>query len=231
MNETIKLFDKIRSQKGFEIELLHDVHERISPRDAILFAKEMEAFKLFFLEDVLPIEQSEWMRQLRSQTAIPIAQGELYNNPSEWKFLIAERLIDFLRLHISQAGGITPARKAQLMAEEFGVRTAWHGSGDLTPIGHAANIHLDMASHNFGIQEWSGTEPPNFIIQDLKGPQGALTEVFSGLPEQRGAYVYPSDKPGHGVDIDEKEAAKYPIDSSAVAWTQTRLKDGTLQTP
>jgi mannonate dehydratase len=225
------MFEEIRSRAGWEVELLHDVHERIHPRDSIQFAKEMEAFRLFFLEDALPIEQSEWMRRFREQTVIPIAQGELYNNPMEWKFLVSERLIDFLRLHVSQIGGITPARKAQILAEEFGVRTAWHGSGDLTPIGHAANVHLDIASHNFGIQEWSGTQPPNFIIQELSGPKDALLDVFQGLPEQKGAYVYPNDKPGFGVDLNEKEAAKYPIDNGVVSWTQTRLKDGTLQTP
>ena len=136
-----------------------------------------------------------------------------------------------MRVHLSQIGGITPGRKLQLFAEQYGVRTAWHGPGDMSPLAHAANIHIDLAARNFGVQEWSGTEPHNFVIQELKGPREALLDVFPGLPEFRKGYVYANDKPGLGVDLDEKEAAKYPCENTVTTWTQTRLVDGTLQTP
>jgi mannonate dehydratase len=132
---------------------------------------------------------------------------------------------------LSQIGGITPARKLQLFAEQFGVKTAWHGPGDMSPIAHAANIHIDLAARNFGVQEWSGMQPPNFVIQKLKGPPDALAEVFPGLPEFKDGYVYANDKPGLGVDIDEVQASKYPCENVVTTWTQTRLIDGTLQTP
>ena len=157
--------------------------------------------------------------------------GELFNNSREWKTIIAEQLIDYFRVHISQIGGITPARKLQIFAEQFGVRTAWHGPGDMSPLAHAANIHIDLAAQNFGIQEWSGIEPPNFVIQELKGPHGALLEVFPGFPEYKDGYVYANDKPGLGVDLDEKEAAKYPCEKTVTTWTQTRGRDGALVTP
>ena len=231
MRETLKLFDGIRSTLGFDVELIHDVHERLKPADAIGFACALEPYELFFLEDAISLDDGEWIRQLRAKTTIPLAQGELFNNPREWKSLIAERLIDFIRVHLSQIGGITPARKLQIFAEQFGVRTAWHGPGDMSPLAHAANIHIDRAARNFGVQEWSGTEPPNFIIQELKGPREALLDVFPGLPEFRDGYVYANDKPGLGVDLDEAEALKYPCEKNVTKWTQTRLLDGTLQTP
>lgn len=231
MRDTIKLFDAIRSRLGFEIELIHDVHERISPSAAIQMVKELEPYKLFFVEDAIPLEQGDWYRRLREQTVTPLAQGELFNNPVEWRYLITERLIDFIRVHISQIGGITPARKLQIFAEQFGVKTAWHGPGDMSPLAHAANIHIDLAAANFGVQEWSGIEPPNFVIQDLKGPYGALLEVFQGLPEFKDGYVYANNNPGLGVEINEKEAAKYPCDNVVTMWTQTRNIDGSLQTP
>jgi len=231
MRDTLKLFDGIRSKVGFDVELCHDVHERLSPIDAIKFACDMERFELFFLEDAIPLEEGKWLRQLREKTRIPLAQGELFNNPYEWKSLITEQLIDFIRVHISQIGGITPARKLQIFAEQFGVKTAWHGPGDMSPIAHAANIHIDLASRNFGVQEWSGIQPPNFVIQNLKGHLDALNEVFPGLPEFKDGYVYANDKPGLGVDIDEAQAAKYPCENTVTTWTQTRLIDGTLQTP
>ena len=231
IRETVKLFAGIREKIGYEMNLVHDVHERISPMEVINFAKELEPFDLFFLEDPVSIEQTEWLRRLREQSSIPIAEGELFNNPKEWKTLITEQLIDYIRVHISQIGGITPARKLQIFAEQFGVKTAWHGPGDMSPVAHAANIHIDLAAPNFGVQEWSGIEPPNFVIQDLKGPHGALLEVFEGLPEFEKGYVYANDKPGLGVDIDEKEAAKYPCENQVTIWTQTRKRDGALQTP
>ena len=213
------------------IGLVHDVHERIAPADAVRLAKELEPYHLTFLEDPVSLEQVEYIRQIKNASSIPIAEGELFNNPYEYRTLITERLIDYIRVHITQVGGITPARKLQIFAEQFGVRTAWHGPGDMSPLAHAANVHIDLAAPNFGVQEWSGIEPPNFVIQKLKGPHGALLEVFSGLPEYKDGYVYANDKPGLGVDLIEKEAEKYPCENTVTTWTQTRRMDGALQTP
>jgi mannonate dehydratase len=218
LRDTLKLFDYIRSKMGFEFELLHDTHERLPPINAVRLAKELEPYKLFFLEDILSPEQGEWFRMIRSQCSTPIANGELYNNPKEWDFLITNRLIDFIRVHISQIGGITPSRKLAIFCEQFGIRTAWHGPGDVSPVGHAANIHLDLVCHNFGIQEWSGfTE--------------MAQEVFPGSPELRDGYVYANEKPGLGIDINETLAAKYPCKNTVTRWTQTRIPDGTANTP
>lgn len=231
MRDTVALFEGIRDKIGFDVALCHDVHERISPADAVRFARALEPLDLFFLEDIVPLDQMNWLRQLRGQTCVPLAQGELFNNQCEWMSLITERLIDYVRVHISQIGGITPARKLQIFAEQFGIKTAWHGPGDMSPIAHSANIHLDLAAHNFGVQEWSGTEPPNFILHDLSGPRDALLDVFPGLPKFNNGYVYASDTPGLGVGLNEKEAEKYPCVNAVTMWTQTRIMDGTLQRP
>ncbi len=218
MRQTIDMFDKLRAALGFDIELCHDVHERVSPTDAMALAKNLEPFQLFFAEDLLSPEQGDWFRILRAQSSIPLANGELYCNVKEFDRLIAERWIDFIRVHTSQIGGLTPARKLAIFAEAFGVRTAWHGPPDVSPVGHAMNLHLDLASHNFGIQEWSPISEK-------------LAEVFPGSPEQRGGYVYVNGKPGFGVDINEALAQKYPCNCGVTRWTQTRLYDGTPWTP
>ncbi len=213
-----RMFEYLRSQLGDEIELLHDVHERLEPIHAVRLAKELERFRLFFLEDPLPPEQSEWFRIIRQQCATPIAMGELFNHPLEWIPLVTNRLIDFVRAHISQLGGITPAKKMATMAELHGIRTAWHGPGDVSPVGHAANLHLDVSSQNFGVQEWSGFPDP-------------LPEVFPGCPQVRNGYMYPNDQPGLGIDINEKLAAKYPCPDGPPTWTLTRTPDGTPVRP
>jgi len=214
----VRLFDHLRSAIGNDVELLHDVHERLVPIEAVRLAKALEPHRLFFLEDVLPPEQIEWFRLIRQQCTTPLAMGELFVNPNEWKPLIEGRLIDFIRCHISAIGGITPARKLSTVCEHFGIRTAWHGPGDVSPVGHAANVHLDVSSPNFGVQEWAG-------FSELE------QEMFPGCPELRGAYAYPNDRPGLGIDLDEKLAAKYPCPDGVLDWTQTRTPDGTAVYP
>ena len=216
--DTLKMFEHVRNHFKDDIELIHDIHERLAPSDAIYLAKKLEKYRLFFLEDPLPTEQLKWLEQLRTQTSIPIAIGELFSNPIEWTDLIKNRLIDFIRVHISQIGGFTPARKLAIFAEQFGIRTAWHGPGDVSPVGHAANVHLSLNAHNFGILEWCG-------FSDV------MYDVFPGMPYVRNGYIYVNDKPGFGIDIDETLAKKYPIKTTITKWTQTRLPDGTLVNP
>jgi mannonate dehydratase len=208
----------VREQVGDEVELLHDVHERLQPIDAVQFAKDVEQFKLFFLEDALAPEDIRWFEHIRQQCATPIAMGELFNNPRDWQPLVSVRLIDFVRMHISQMGGITPARAVATFANMYGVRTAWHGPGDVSPVGHAANLHIDLWAPNFGIQEWCR-------FGDL------VYEIFPGTPEVRNGYMYPNAAPGLGIDINEELAAKYPCTDTIEQWTQTRLPDGSPARP
>ena len=213
VRRTLNAFEHIRNTVGEDIEIMHDIHERLRPIEAVGFAKDMEQFKLFFLEDPLAPEDNAWFRHIRQTCTTPIAMGELYNNPGEWLPLIQDRMIDFLRMHISQMGGITPARNVAAMAQMYGIRTAWHGPGDVSPIGHAANLHLDLWAPNFGIQEWCRF---NELVYDM----------FPGTPEVRNGYMYPNDQPGLGIDIDEALAAKYPCENEVIGWTQARMPDG-----
>ncbi|HMO56387.1 MAG TPA: enolase C-terminal domain-like protein [Roseiflexaceae bacterium] len=212
------MLEHIRSLVGFDIELLHDIHERLPPALAIQLARAVEPYQLFFLEDPLAPEQVEWFRNLRRQTSTPIAMGELWVNQREWVPLVAEGLIDFTRAHISAIGGITPARKMAAFCEFYSVRTAWHGPGDVSPVGHAANLHLDLSSPNFGIQEC-------YQFPDV------VCEVFPGCPEIRDGFMYPNTKPGLGIDIDEQLAARFPCAEFLDEWTHARWPDGTAARP
>ncbi len=220
LRRALKLIEEARKQLGEEVELLHDMHERVSPRQAIQFAKDVEQYKLFYLEDPFsPEDGTEWYRQLRNQCSTPIAMGELFNSPHEWTPLIAERLMDYIRIHVSQAGGVTPCRKIAILGELFGVKTAWHGPGDVSPIGHAANLHLDLASYNFGVQEGG-------VIR------GQVAEVFQGCPTFKDGYLYASEAPGWGIEVDMKAAAKYPFgpgrNNLNGGWGDVRRLDGTI---
>ena len=220
MKSALGLFDHIRTNIGWDIEILHDVHERIPPIQGVGFAKEVEQYKLFFLEDLFSPEDNDYFRMVRQQTSTPIAMGELYNNPHEVIPMVKDRLLDFLRIHISQIGGITPARKLAALCEAFNVRTAWHGPGDTSPVGHAANLMLDLNSINFGIQEYA-------IFGDN------TKEVFPGCPEVKDGYMWPNEFPGLGIDINEELAAKFPFKDRAYggAWDTVRRADGSVVKP
>lgn len=214
----VKMFDLVRKEAGEEIELLHDIHERLQPMDAINLIKKLEQYRPYFIEDPFSPENNGWFELLRKQTSVPIAMGELFNSPHEWLEPMSNRLFDFIRIHISQIGGITPAMKVARLGEWFNVRTAWHGPGDVSPVGHAANGHLDLAVWNFGIQE---------------APQinDRLREVFPGSPTVENGFMFVNDEPGLGIDINEKEAAKYPLPKFNYNWTQVRKNDGTAIRP
>lgn len=220
MKSALGLFDHIRTNIGWDIEILHDVHERIPPIQGVGFAKEVEQYKLFFLEDLFSPEDNDYFRMVRQQTSTPIAMGELYNNPHEVIPMVKDRLLDFLRIHISQIGGITPARKLAALCEAFNVSTAWHGPGDTSPVGHAANLMLDLNSINFGIQEYA-------IFGDN------TKEVFPGCPEVKDGYMWPNEFPGLGIDINEELAAKFPFKDRAYggAWDTVRRADGSVVKP
>ena len=162
-------------------------------------ARTCEKFNLFFLEDPLSPEDIAYFRQIRQQCATPIAMGELFNSPHEWTPLIAERLIDYIRMHVSQAGGLTPCRKIAAMGEIFGVRTAWHGPGDVSPVGHTANVRArpgQLQLRHPGILAASTT---------------ARAKSSTGCPVMKDGYLYANEAPGWGIEIDEKAAAKYPF--------------------
>jgi mannonate dehydratase len=188
----------------------------------VRFAKDMEQYRLFFLEDLLSPEDIQYFHQIRANCTTPLAMGELFNSPHEWKMLIRESLIDYIRVHVSQSGGLTPAWKMAVMADAFNVRTAWHGPGDVSPIGHCANVTLDLISPNFGVQEWTF-------------PNERINEVFEGYPVVRDGYVYANEKPGWGIEINESAAAKYPFGSERGdrkklngGWGIVRKPDGTV---
>ncbi|SEU19156.1 enolase C-terminal domain-like protein [Paenibacillus sp. NFR01] len=217
------MFEQLRAEFGGELGLTHDVHEHLSPIAAIRLAKSLEPYNLFFLEDALPPEQLGWYRQLRVQCATPQAVGELFTNPQEWLPLVQERLIDFLRMRISKAGGISACRKTAAVCEAFGVRTAWQEGGENDPVNQAAAVHLDLALWNFGIQEIN-----HFREEEL--------EAFPGHIRRSGGYLYAQEKPGLGIELDEPKAQRligegwksaayyrpYPLDRKA---------DGTLVRP
>ncbi len=215
----VEMFDQVRQTCGGQVELLHDIHERVQPLEAINLIKALEAYRPFFIEDPFSPENLRYFKLLREHTTVPIAMGELFNSPHEWVEPMKDHLFDFIRVHVSQAGGITPAMKIARLGEFFNVRTAWHGPGDVSPVGHAANAHIDYAIWNLGIQE-------SVTFSDT------LQEIFPGCPFVKDGYMYVNEAPGLGVEVNEAVALKYPLPEKQLnGWTQLRKSDGTAVRP
>lgn len=214
------MFEHIRNEVGWEVKLLHDVHEHLTPSAALQLAKRLESVRMFFVEDILPPEQIDYFKRIRAQTSTPMAMGELFTHPHEWRPLISNRLIDFIRCRVGMIGGITQARKIAGLCEQFGVRTAFQEGGENDPINQLIAYHVDLSAPSFGIQE------------ENDFPEEVL-EMMPGAAQIRNGYLYGSDKPGLGIDIDETLAAKFPlIDNYRNAdWTTVRAMDGSVVKP
>ena len=219
--ETIpKMFRYLRTQLGLGVNLLHDVHEHLTPTLALEFAKRMEPIRMFFVEDILPPEQIDYFRKIRGLTSTPMAMGELFTHPHEWRSLISNQLIDFIRCRISAIGGITQAKKIASLCEQFGVRTAWQEGGENDPVNQLAAYHVDLTIPSFGIQE------SNHFSEKIH-------EMMPGTARIHGGYLYGSEKPGLGIDIDEQLVKKCPLvdNYQNSDWTTVRGIDGSLVKP
>jgi mannonate dehydratase len=208
----------VRASVPDNVELLHDVHERLTPAQARQLLAAVEDADLFFLEDLLAPEDAAYFADLR--TPVPLAMGELFHDVTQFLPLVQARAIDFARIRIPTLGGLTPARKLTAACELSGVRIAPHGPGDVSPIGHATNLALDISAANFGIQEAATLRP-------------ATLEVFPGTPVPSGGALRPSLQPGLGVDFDEAAARRFPPPEPGEhdRWALLRGIDGSAHRP
>jgi mannonate dehydratase len=220
LRQTPKLFLAARERLGHDVELLHDVHSRLTPKQAVILARSLERYGLFFLEDPIPPEHYARLPEVRAASPIPIAAGELVASVSEAVRLVTGGGVDLLRLHISAVGGLTPGWKLANLCELSGVQTAWHAPADVSPIGCAANLALDVASPAFGIQEAHVYAP-------------VVHEIFPGTPTIAAGYATPSTAPGWGIELHERLAAKHPpVYGGFERWAITvRRPDGSVEAP
>jgi len=213
LNFVPKLFEKLRDTYGFERELLHDVHHRLTPNEAAQLGKVLEPYRLFWMEDPTPAENQEAFRHIRHHTTTPLAVGEVFNTIWDCKQLIEEQLVDYIRCTVVHAGGITHLRRIADLAALYQVRTGSHGATDLSPVCMGAALHFDTWVPNFGIQEYMrhAEETDAVFPHDYRFEDG---------------HLICGETPGHGVEIDEKLAAKYPYDPASLP--VARLEDGTM---
>jgi mannonate dehydratase len=213
MRHLPRILEAVRERFGDELPLLHDAHHRMTPIQAASLARSIEPYRMFWLEDCTPAEHQDGLRLVRQHTTTPLAIGEVFNVVHDYETLITEQLIDYVRSAATHAGGITGLRRIIDFAGIYQIRSGFHGPTDISPVGMAAHLHLGLAIHNFGIQEYM----PH---------TDATLAVFRTSFTFTDGLLHPGDAPGLGVELDEAEAARHPY---APAYLPVaRLRDGTV---
>lgn len=207
------VFEAVRNEFGPELPLLHDGHHRMTPIQAAKLGKSLEPYDLFWLEDCTPGEDQDALRLVRQHTTTPIAIGEVFNSVYDYQTLITERLIDYVRSAVTHTGGVTAMKKLLDFAAVYGIKSGMHGPTDISPVGMAAALHIDLAIHNFGIQEYMQHSAETL-------------DVFQTSYTFTGGLLHPGENPGLGVDLDEEMAAKFEYTPAYLP--VNRLQDGTV---
>ncbi|HYJ49373.1 MAG TPA: D-mannonate dehydratase ManD [Microbacterium sp.] len=207
------VFEAVRNEFGPDLPLLHDGHHRMTPIQAAKLGKSLEPYDLFWLEDCTPAENQEALRLVRQHTTTPLAIGEIFNTVWDFKDLIKEQLIDYVRGAVTHMGGISPLKKTLEYAAQYQIKSGMHGPTDISPVGMAAAMHLGLSIHNFGIQEYMRHS-------------AATDSVFQQSFSWADGYLHPGDEPGLGVTLDVDEAGKYPYEQAYLPFN--RLADGTV---
>jgi mannonate dehydratase len=210
---TPALFEAARAALGWDIDLLHDAHHRLTPIEAAQLGKALEPYRLFWLEDTVAADNQASFRLIRQHTTTPLAVGEVFNSIWDCKQLIEEQLIDYIRTSVVHAGGISHLRRIAALAEIYHVKTGCHGATDLSPVCMAAALHFDLAIPNFGLQEYMRHTPQT-------------DAVFPHAYHFEEGFLHPGDRPGLGVDVNETLAAQYPYQRAYLP--VNRLEDGTM---
>lgn len=213
LNVVPRLFERLRADHGAELELLHDAHHRPTPIEAARLARDLEPYRLFWLEDATSAENPDGFEHIRRHSVTPLAVGEIFNSIWDCRTLIERQLIDYIRTTIVHAGGITHARRIADFAALHRVHTGFHGATDLSPVTLGTAVHFD-------------TWVPNFGIQEYMRHSDETDAVFPHDYTFRDGCLHCGESPGHGVRLDEKAAARFPYDPKQLPIA--RLSDGTM---
>jgi len=207
------VFEAVRSEFGPELPLLHDGHHRMTTIQAARLGKALEPYDLFWLEDCTPAENQDALRVVRQHTTTPLAIGEVFNTVWDFQTLIREQLIDYVRAAVTHFGGVSALKKLADFAAQYQIKSGFHGPTDISPVGMAAQLHLGLAIHNFGIQEYMP-------------PSAATSAVFQHAFTFAGGSLHPGEASGLGVELDETAAAGFPYQQAYLPYA--RLRDGTM---
>jgi len=214
VEQQVEYIEAIREAVGDDIDIILECHGRYDPEWAIELARRVEKFHPFMIEDPIRHENPQVMAQIRSHTSIPLAQGERYHNKWEFRELIVNGYVNYLRPDVCHCGGITEMRKIAALGETYFMNLIPHNNAG--PLGTAASMHASLALANVVLLE------APWVNGDAK-----RTNIVGPFPQVVDGYALPLEGPGLGVEFDEAAAEATPFRPSL----QPKLKalDGSVR--
>lgn len=220
IDQVLERVAAIRESVGKYVGIGVDFHGRVHKPMAKILAKELEPFKLMFIEEPVLSENNEALREIARHTNIPIATGERMFSRWDFKSLLADGYVDIIQPDLSHAGGITECKKIASMAEAYDVALAPHCP--LGPIALAACLQVDATAHNAFIQEQSlgihynqGSDLLDYIVD---GSVFAYKDGFVQIPQG----------PGLGIEVNEAHVRKMATIGHQWQNPVWRHKDGSI---
>ena len=189
VQDTIEKVRAVRHAFGDDLEILIDVHTRLDPADSLDFCNKVAQYNPFFIEDPLRAENPASLRRLRQQTSVPLAVGEQFDSKWSFREVIEEDLMDYCRVDLCIAGGLTEARKIAGWCETHYIHIVPHNP--LGPVSAAACLQLCLASPLVGVQELP------------RAPMSSLTDVIPVQVPFESGYLLPPERPGLGIEFNE----------------------------
>lgn len=196
MRDAIDNTRRMRDIVGDRVDLLIEIHRRLTPAEAIVFARGIEDTHPMFIEDPIRPEGPDAMARVAAKIHVPIATGERFADLYQFQTLLARGGFEFARIDVCLCGGITGARKVAAMAEAHHVQVVPHNP--LSPIGLAACLQLAATIPNFAVQEYAtGFEAGVFESR----PEHLGSDIVDAVPRPEDGFVNIPTGPGLGMNL------------------------------
>ena len=230
IGDAVERVGAYREAVGNDVDLCIEIHRRLDIPEAIAFARGIEQFNPYFLEDPTTPDNFDSMCYIASRVNIPIATGERYHTPQEFAMLIKHDGAQYVRTDVCLCGGITGTKKIAAMAEANGVLVVPHNP--LSPVSTAACTQIAACIPNFALQEYPGDDRPSttdrYISHDFSNAAGSFHQgdvVKETIPCKDGYLIVP-EKPGIGVELADNIETRFPYKRRKIV---TRLSvDGSV---
>jgi L-alanine-DL-glutamate epimerase-like enolase superfamily enzyme len=197
IRQTVEQFEAVREAVGPDIELCFDVHTRLTPPEAVTLCNAVRPYRPYFIEDPLRSESQQAFRMLRSRTDVPLAAGEQFCSKWDFREMIDGDLIDYARVDLCIAAGLSEGRKIAGWCEGHYIDMAVHNP--LGPVATAACLHFNLSVSNMAVQE----QP--------RQPGTVLTDVITNQPLWEDGSILAPTAPGLGIELNREAAAAHPF--------------------
>ncbi len=202
-----------REGGGPDLDLIVEVHRKLTPMNGIVLAEALTPFNLYFLEDPIQIDSIVSQAELTKRMTVPLGNGERLTTIWEFRELLAAGGPQYVRPDVALAGGLTQCKKIAAIAESYHSAVVTHNF--LGPLVTTASLHLD-------------TSIPNFITQEYtKGDESPNNAVYKTCYQREGGYIPIPEAPGLGVELDDSLIEQNPYQPMNTGQTLLR-KDGSV---